>query len=67
MKRTQLTETLQELVHDERGVPTAPGYVVVNPEAGEVTVSARVPRMPAIEVHMQPFAVATTGEGAFTW
>jgi len=64
---TQLTETLQELVHDERGVPTAPGYVVVNPEAGEVTVSARVPRMPAIEAHMQPFAVATTGEGAFTW
>jgi hypothetical protein len=64
---TQLTETLQELVHDERGVPTAPGYVVVNPEAGEVTVSAPVPRMPAIEAHMQPLAVASTGEESFTW
>jgi hypothetical protein len=64
---TQLTETLEDLVHDERGVPTAPGYVVVNPEAGDVTVSARVPRMPAIEAHMRPLAVATTGEESFTW
>lgn len=64
---TQLTETLQDLVHDECGAPTAPGYVVVNPEAGDVTVSARVPRMPAIEAHMRPLAVATTGEESFTW
>jgi hypothetical protein len=63
----QLTETLQDLVHDERGIRTAPGYVVVNPEAGDVTVSARVPRMPAIEAHMRPLAVATTGEESFTW
>lgn len=64
---TQLTDTLQELVHDERGVPTAPGYVVVNREAGEVTVSARVPRIPAIEAHMRPLAVATTGEETLAW
>ena len=64
---TQLTETLQDLVHDERGARTAPGYVVVNPEAGDVTVSARVPRMPAIEAHMRSLAVATTGEESFTW
>ena len=64
---TQLTETLRSLVHDERGVRTAPGYVVVNPEVGEVTVSARVPRIPLIEAHMRPLAVATTEEESLTW
>ena len=64
---TELTETLQELVHNERGVPTAPGFVVVNREASEVTVSARVPRMPAIEAHMRPLAVVTTEEETFAW
>jgi hypothetical protein len=64
---TQLTETLQELVHNERGIPTAPGYVVVNREAGEVTVSAPVPRMPAIEAQMRPLAVATTTEESLVW
>ena len=64
---TELTETLRELVHNERGVPTAPGYVVVNPEAGEVTISARVPRMPLIEAHMRPLAVASTGEESSAW
>ena len=64
---TQLTETLRALVHDERGVRTAPGYVVVNPEVGEVTVSARVPRIPLIEAHMRPLAVATPEEESLAW
>lgn len=63
----QLTETLHELVHNERGVPSAPGYVVVNQDAGEVTVSARVPRMPAIAAHMRPLAVATAAEESLAW
>ena len=63
----QLTETLQTLVHDEGGSRTAPGFVVVNPDVGEVTVSARVPRMPLIEAHMRPLAVATTEEESFAW
>lgn len=64
---TQLTETLRAMVHDERGIRTAPGYVVVNPEVGEVTVSARVPRIPLIEAHMRPLAVATTEEESLAW
>ena len=64
---TQLTETLQALVHDERGGRMAPGYVVVNREGGEVTVSAHVPRMPLIEAHMRPLAVATTTEESLSW
>jgi len=64
---TALTETLRALVHDEPGAPTAPGYVVVNPEVGAVTVSARVPRMPAIEAHMRPLAVTATPEESLAW
>ena len=64
---TQLTETLQTLVHEEDGSRTSPGYVVVNPEAGEVTVFARVLRMPLIETHMRPLAVATTEEESLAW
>ncbi len=64
---TELTETLQGLVHNERGVPTAPGYVVVNSAVGEVTVSARVSRMPAIEAHMRPLAVTATIEDSSAW
>lgn len=64
---TQLTETLRAMVHDETGTRPAPGCVAVNPEVGEVIVSARVPRIPLIEAHMRPLAVATTEEESLAW
>jgi hypothetical protein len=64
---THLREALQVLVHGEVGSPREPGAVVANPEAGEVTVSARVPRMPLIEAHMRHLATVTTSEEASPW
>ncbi|NOT56768.1 MAG: hypothetical protein HOP18_19385 [Deltaproteobacteria bacterium] len=64
---TRLHDTLQVLVHGASDTRRDPGMIVANPEAGEVTVSARVPRMALIEAHMRPLAVATTPAEAPVW
>jgi hypothetical protein len=63
---TQLGDALRALVRGDTNASPAPGYVVINPDAGDVTVSARVPRMPMIEAHMRPLAVTTGEEDAWT-
>lgn len=50
---TQLGTDLRALVHGDRDVDPAFGAVVLDPTIGAVTVSARIPRMPMVETHMQ--------------
>lgn len=64
---TRLRDTLQVLVHGEADTRREPGTIVANPEVGEVTVSARVPRMALIEAHMRPLAAMRTPEEALVW
>jgi hypothetical protein len=64
---THLQAALRVLVHGEADARREPGTIVANAEAGEVTVSARVPRMPLIEAHMRPLAAVTTPEEALAW
>ena len=64
---TRLREELRVLVHGEVDTRRDPGTIVANPEAGEVTVSARVPRMALIEAHMRPLAALTTSKEASVW
>jgi hypothetical protein len=59
---TRLGDDLRALVHGEKGAPMAPGSVVLNPDAGDVMVSARVPRMPLVEAHMQHVLAASIVE-----
>jgi hypothetical protein len=63
----RLRDTLQVLVHGESDAHKEPGTIVANPEAGEVTISARVPRMALIEAHMRSLATRTTAEEALVW
>jgi len=49
----QLGTDLRVLVHDDRDADPVSGAVVLDPMTGAVTVSARIPRMPLIESHMQ--------------
>ena len=64
---TRLQDTLQVLVYGDPDTRGEPGTIVTNPEVGEVTVSARVPRMPLIEAHMRPLAAVPTHEEAPVW
>lgn len=64
---TRLQDTLQVLVHGESDTRREPGTIVAHPEAGEVTVSARVPRMALIEAHMRPLAALTADEEVPAW
>lgn len=61
---TQLEADLKRLVQGESAEAVSPGFVSLNPSAGEVTVSASVLRMPLIEAHMRHVtAVAAHKEG----
>ena len=51
-----LGEDLQRLVDSGPDQSPSPGFVSLNPQAGEVIVSARVVQMPYIEAHMAQVA-----------
>jgi hypothetical protein len=59
---TTLEADLKRLVHGESSESASPGFVSLNPSGGEVTVSARVPRMPLVETHMRHVAAMVAHE-----
>lgn len=64
---TRLGTDLRALVHGESEADPAPGSVVLDPTVGGVTVSARVPRMPLVEAHMQHVLAVSVPEESPTW